>query len=307
MTAPGLLIVAVVLVLGALVAIVGGLARPRAAWLAAAIAPALLCYAGMSLAAWYVNTFIVNPNRLNRERPYIADNIQMTRSAYGLDRFDQHEFPAETDPAAADAAGNQATLDNIRLWDVQALQDTLRQVQEIRTYYDFPGIDIDRYTIDGGLRQVMLAVRELNVDKLPESSRNWINDKLIYTHGYGITMNPVNGFTTEGLPTLIPLKYAGAEHGAGVEGDAAGDLLRRDDFDRRVCEDAAAGVQLSGGADQQSFVVRGDERDRDGRISAARDDCLRSRRSDQGALQRRHHGRKPAADAPAGDSAAWRR
>ncbi len=75
-------------------------------------------------------------------------------------------------------------------------------MQEIRTYYDFPGIDIDRYQINGSLRQVMLAVRELNVDKLPESSRNWINDKLIYTHGYGITMNPVNGFTPEGLPTL---------------------------------------------------------------------------------------------------------
>ena len=82
------------------------------------------------------------------------------------------------------------------------MQDTLRQIQEIRTYYDFPDIDIDRYEIGGTLRQVMLAVRELNVEKLPESSRNWINEKLIYTHGYGITMNPVNGFTTEGLPTL---------------------------------------------------------------------------------------------------------
>jgi hypothetical protein len=86
---------------------------------------------------------------------------------------------------------------------VQALKDTLRQVQEIRTYYDFPDIDIDRYQIGGSLREVMLGVRELNVDKLPESSRNWINDKLIYTHGYGITMNPVNGFTPEGLPTLL--------------------------------------------------------------------------------------------------------
>jgi uncharacterized protein len=201
-TAPGLLTVAVVLVLGSLIAIMGGLVRPRAAWLGLAVAPAVVCYMGMSLASWYVDTFIVNPNRLNRERTYIADNIKMTRSAYGLDRFDQREFPAETDPAAADAANNQATLDNIRLWDVQALQATLRQVQEIRTYYDFPDIDIDRYTIDGGLRQVMLAARELSVDKLPESSRNWINDKLIYTHGYGITMNPVNGFTPEGLPTL---------------------------------------------------------------------------------------------------------
>ena len=127
----------------------------------------------------------------------------MTRQAYGLDRFAQREFPAETTVGAADPANNQATLQNIRLWDVQALKDTLRQIQEIRTYYDFPGIDIDRYQIDGAMREVMLAARELNVDKLPESSRNWINDKLIYTHGYGITMNPVNGFTAEGLPTLL--------------------------------------------------------------------------------------------------------
>jgi hypothetical protein len=126
----------------------------------------------------------------------------MTRQAYGLDSFAQREFPADTSVAAVDAEHNQATLENIRLWDVNALQDTLRQVQEIRTYYDFPGIDIDRYQINGSLRQVMLAVRELNVDKLPESSRNWINDKLIYTHGYGITMNPVNGFSPEGLPIL---------------------------------------------------------------------------------------------------------
>ncbi|HEX7931081.1 MAG TPA: UPF0182 family protein, partial [Sphingomicrobium sp.] len=74
---------------------------------------------------------------------------------------------------------------------------------EIRTYYDFPDIDIDRYQVDGTLRQMMLAVRELNVDRLPESSRNWINEKLIYTHGYGVTMNPVNGFTPEGLPQLL--------------------------------------------------------------------------------------------------------
>ena len=150
-----------------------------------------------------MTTFLVKPNQLDREKPYIAYNIQMTRAAYGLDRFTQHEFPAETTPGAADPANNQATLQNIRLWDWHALQDTLRQLQEIRTYYDFPDIDIDRYQIDGSLREVMLATRELNVDKLPESSHNWINDKLIYTHGYGITMNPVNGFTAEGLPTLL--------------------------------------------------------------------------------------------------------
>ena len=98
---------------------------------------------------WYVASFIVKPNQLVREQPYIAHNIDFTRQAYGLDRIAQHEFPAETTVEAADPANNQATLQNIRLWDWHALQDTLRQIQEIRTYYDFPDIDIDRYTIDG--------------------------------------------------------------------------------------------------------------------------------------------------------------
>ena len=145
----------------------------------------------------------MKPNELVRERPYIAYNIELTRQAYGLSHVSQREFPAETTVDATDPGNNQATLQNIRLWDWRALQDTLRQIQEIRTYYDFLDIDIDRYNIDGTTRQVMLATRELSVDKLPESSRNWINEKLIYTHGYGITMNPVNGFTPEGLPTLI--------------------------------------------------------------------------------------------------------
>jgi hypothetical protein len=198
-----MLFVAGALILGALIAIAGGIFQPRGRWLIAAIVPAAVCYVVVGIVAWYVTSFVVKPNELDKEKPYIADNIQLTRRAYGLDTFTQHEFPAETTVGATDPANNQATLQNIRLWDVNALQDTLRQIQEIRTYYDFPDIDIDRYQIDGNLREVMLAVRELNVDKLPESSRNWINDKLIYTHGYGITMNPVNGFTPEGLPTLM--------------------------------------------------------------------------------------------------------
>jgi uncharacterized membrane protein (UPF0182 family) len=198
----GMLFIAVALAVGAAIAITSGVIGPRARWLVAAVIPAVVCYVVAAVAGWYVSTFIVKPNQLDRERPYIVDNIAMTRQAYGLDSFAQREFPADTTVAAVDPEHNQATLENIRLWDVNALQDTLRQVQEIRTYYDFPGIDIDRYQINGSLRQVMLAVRELNVDKLPESSRNWINDKLIYTHGYGITMNPVNGFSPEGLPIL---------------------------------------------------------------------------------------------------------
>ena len=199
----GLLIVSIALLVGTLIAIIGAVVNPRGRTLVIAVLPAVVCYIGLGLVSWYVTSFVVKPNELVREEPYIANNIQMTRKAYGLDAFDQREFPAETTVGATDPANNQPTLQNIRLWDVQALKDTLRQIQEIRTYYDFPDIDIDRYQIDGKLREVMLGTRELNVDKLPESSRNWINDKLIYTHGYGITMNPVNGFTPEGLPTLM--------------------------------------------------------------------------------------------------------
>jgi uncharacterized protein len=202
-TLPGMLVVCAALILGAGIALINVVILPRVRWLMTAVAPAVACYLVVQIFGWYVSSFIVKPNELVRERPYIAYNIELTRQAYGLDRLAQREFPAETTVEAADPANNQATLQNIRLWDWRALQDTLRQIQEIRTYYDFPDIDIDRYQINGTTRQVMLAARELNIEKLPESSRNWINEKLIYTHGYGITMNPVNGFTPEGLPTLI--------------------------------------------------------------------------------------------------------
>ena len=202
-TLTGMLVVCTALVLGALITLVNVVSVPRGRWLLLAMAPAALCYFAVQIVGWYVSSFIVKPNELVREKPYIVYNTDLTRQAYGLNKVLQREFPAEPTVEAADPANNQATLQNIRLWDWRALQDTLRQIQEIRTYYDFPDIDIDRYQIDGATRQVMLATRELNVDKLPESSRNWINEKLIYTHGYGITMNPVNGFTPEGLPTLI--------------------------------------------------------------------------------------------------------
>lgn len=202
-TLTGMLVVCAALVLGAVIAAAGAVRNRRGTWIGVAVAPAIACYVLFGIIGWYVSNFIVKPNQLDREMPFISNNILLTRKAFGLDRFVQREFPAETSVAATDAANNQPTLQNIRLWDWRALQDTLRQVQEIRTYYDFPDIDIDRYELDGHLSEVMLAARELNIDKLPESSRNWINEKLIYTHGYGLTMNPVNGFTPEGLPTFL--------------------------------------------------------------------------------------------------------
>ena len=202
-TLTGLLLVALALAVGGVIALANAIIGPRVRWMVASVIPAAVCYVLVSLVGWYVNSFIVKPNELVRERPYISHNIEMTRKAYGLDRITLRPFPAESGLEAIDAAANRATLENLRLWDWRALQDTLRQIQEIRTYYDFPDIDIDRYELGGTVRQVMLGTRELSVDKLPQSSRNWINEKLIYTHGYGVTMNPSNGFTSEGLPTLL--------------------------------------------------------------------------------------------------------
>jgi len=202
-TVLGLLVLSLLLALGGIVSLAGAVARPRPSTLAAAVVPALACYLAVGAAGWYVSSFIVRPNELVRESPYIAHHVASTRRAFALDAIEARPFPAEPGIAAMDADRNRETLDNIRLWDWRALQDTLRQIQEIRTYYDFPDIDVDRYQIGGTTRQVMLATRELNVSRLPEGSRNWINERLIYTHGYGITMNPVNGFTPEGMPELL--------------------------------------------------------------------------------------------------------
>jgi len=132
------------------------------------------------------------------ERPYIEQNIKYTRMAYGLDRIKEEEFPAEEALTLADLGTNDATIKNIRLWDHRPLLVTYAQLQEIRTYYRFVDVDNDRYMVDGQLRQVMLSARELSYKNLP--SRIWINERLTYTHGYGVVLGPVNRITPEGLP-----------------------------------------------------------------------------------------------------------
>jgi len=200
---PGYLIVAIALAVGAVIAIYNGIGPRKLVTLIAALAPVVVVYFGVTVVSWYVAGFVVKPNQLVRERPFIAHNIEFTRRAFDLARVEERAFPADPGTAAVELEANRDTIDNIRLWDWRALQDTLRQIQEIRSYYDFPDIDLDRYTIGGRVRQVMVAARELNVERLPESSRNWINEKLIYTHGYGVTMNSVNRFTADGLPELL--------------------------------------------------------------------------------------------------------
>jgi uncharacterized protein len=202
---PGLLVVAAVLLLAAALAVVNGLAFRRLRLLIAAVALPVVVYIIACVAVpGYVQSFVVKPNELDRETPYIEHNIAATRRAFNLDRVEARDFPADTDDAAYALTENKPTLDNLRIWDYHALQDTLRQVQEIRTYYDFNDVDIDRYPVGGQTRQVLLAPRELDVAKLPASARgNWISERLIYTHGYGVTMNTANGFTPEGRPQFI--------------------------------------------------------------------------------------------------------
>src|SRR6266566_2373273 len=201
---PALRWVAVALMLAAGISLVNAFAMRKVRVLIVAVAIPFAVYViGVVLVPAYVTSFIVKPNELGRETPYIEHNITATRRAFGIDRIEQRNFEADTSIEAFDIQNNRATLDNIRLWDWRALQDTLKQIQAIRTYYDFPDVDVDRYQIGGQARQVMVAARELNLKKLPDASRNWINEKLIYTHGYGITMNTANGFTPEGMPRFV--------------------------------------------------------------------------------------------------------
>lgn len=151
----------------------------------------------------FVQRFIVAPNEISMETPYIERNIEFTRKAYKLDAIDNRSFPAGKQLSLEDIQTNNDTIENIRLWDWEPLQQTYSQLQEMRLYYQFKDIDVDRYVIDGRYRQVMLAVRELNQEHLLPQAQTWINQRLIYTHGYGIAMSPVNELTAEGLPAFF--------------------------------------------------------------------------------------------------------
>ncbi len=211
---PGLTAVTIALAVAALILFFNAAVKKGLRLLLLALAvPVAVFIVAVVLIPAYVQNFVVKPNELGRETPYIEHNIAGTRAGFNLEHVESREYAAETSFASFNLAANQGTLRNIRLWDWRALQNTLQQIQEIRTYYDFPDVDVDRYIINGEPRQVMVATREVDVEKLPEQSRNWINERLVYTHGYGVTMNPVNEFTSEGKPHFIisnmPLESVG--------------------------------------------------------------------------------------------------
>jgi uncharacterized membrane protein (UPF0182 family) len=148
-------------------------------------------------------SYRVKPDELRLEAPYIASNIELTRYGFGLDHITASEYPANGQLTAAVLAANQPTIDNLRWWDPRPLLETYRQLQEIRLYYDFRDVDVDRYTLDGSYRQVMLAARELDQSRLAADAQTWINQHFKFTHGIGLAMSPVNRFDAEGLPIFF--------------------------------------------------------------------------------------------------------
>ncbi len=170
------------------------------------IAVALWILAAILLGEIYpgiVQNFEVKPSEFTKEQAYIKNNIVLTRQAYALDGIQETPYPVEDAPTTADIQRNADTVNNIRLSDYRPLLQTYNQIQSIRTYYDFADVDVDRYTINGKYRQVMLSARELSTQKLSDKAQTWVNLHLVYTHGYGVAASPVNEFTSDGLPSLL--------------------------------------------------------------------------------------------------------
>jgi uncharacterized membrane protein (UPF0182 family) len=201
---PGILVLIVVIVLAAILLFANAFAMRRSKLIFWSLGAIIVTWLIAVLALpQSIYSFSVKPNELAKESPFIQHNIAATRHAFAIDRFQEQPFQPTPTLTVQEAQANQPTLNNIRLWDRGALQSVLGQIQEIRTYYEFKTPDVDRYRINGQLRQVLIAAREMNVGQLPEQSRNWINQHIVYTHGYGVAMATVNEFTSEGQPNLI--------------------------------------------------------------------------------------------------------
>jgi uncharacterized membrane protein (UPF0182 family) len=150
-----------------------------------------------------VGALYVRPNEISLERPFIQAHIRATRNAYGLEqRMREVEFKGRQD-APLSTAQHKNVLDNVRLWDWRAFHDTISQIQALRQYYVFPDSDVDRYTLDGQYRQVLLSPRELDIRQLPDAQSRWINPHFIYSHGYGLVLAQVSKITPDGLPALL--------------------------------------------------------------------------------------------------------
>jgi uncharacterized membrane protein (UPF0182 family) len=150
-----------------------------------------------------VERTLVEPSQLKRERPYIANNIEMTRAAYGLDDVANRDISGQEPVQQAVLDQYPDTVSNIRLWDYRIIQTTLQQLQSFVPYYVFSDVDVERYIIDGKPTAVLLSAREIDQDGLPVNARTWTNERLVYTHGYAVVVSPVSGVSKQGLPTFL--------------------------------------------------------------------------------------------------------
>jgi uncharacterized membrane protein (UPF0182 family) len=166
------------------------------------LALVIISFIGLA-ASGITQAFIVAPDEFNVENPYIQRNIQFTLSAYDMEDIQESIFPVSYDLSMSDIQANSGTINNIRLWDWRPLSQTYNQLQLFRTYYDFNDVDIDRYRLNGDFKQVMVSAREMNTRDLPSTARTWVNEHLVYTHGYGFVMNPVDMVSAEGLPEFF--------------------------------------------------------------------------------------------------------
>jgi uncharacterized membrane protein (UPF0182 family) len=199
---PVMTLLSVIAALGAVILLVNMFVRVR--WLpyAAVGAWLLVAFLGGSLYPSLLQRLAVVPNEMAREREYIDRTIQFTQAAYGLDEVADADFDVAEEVVPLDLEANSSTIKNIRLWDYRPLLRTYGQLQEIRLYYAFADVDVDRYQVGEDYRQVTLVAREITPDELPQTAQTWVNRHLVYTHGSGVVLSPVNEVLEEGLPNL---------------------------------------------------------------------------------------------------------
>ena len=162
---------------------------------------ALLVLLAIVPAIW--QALAVNPNQLTKETPYIVNDIAATRAAYDLSEISETAYSLKGDLSAAQLQENNVTVENVRLWDPEVLLSSYAQLQELRPYYSFSGVSVDRYLVDGVYTQTMLAPRELKVSGLPAQAQTWVNQHITYTHGYGVTVSAVNQVASGGSPDFL--------------------------------------------------------------------------------------------------------
>jgi len=225
------------------------------------------------IAALLVQGLIVEPDEFTLEKPYLEYNIQNTLDAYDLSGAQEQIFPVNYSLTAEDIKKNRATVENIRLWDWRPLKSTYEQLQLFRTYYQFYDVDVDRYTIDGMYKEVLVSPREMDTGSLPEQAQTWVNRHLVYTHGYGVVMNPVDVVTPEGLPDFyikdIPpsTEYFSIDEPRIYYGEGSSDYAvtrtSTDEFDYPTGEqniytdyDGSGGVALDGTLKRLVYAVK---------------------------------------------------